>query len=196
VRIVDVGGRLVEVQVRESPRARLLRTVWRPGEPAELVVPVGTSDRAIDSALRAHAPWLARQLDAELVRVLDPPELTEREGRDLARRLVRETIDAEAPRIAVRCRRISIRDTRSRFGSCSSEGSLSFSWRLVLAPRRILDYVVVHELCHLVHLDHSRRFWSLVERVRPDFREQRDWLGDHGWELLAYRPPRDALGDV
>ena len=191
-----MGGRLVEVQVRESPRARLLRTVWRPGEPAELVVPVGTSDRAIDSALRAHAPWLARQLDAERVRVLDPPPLTEREGRRLARELVTETIDAEAPRLGVRCRRVSIRDTRSRFGSCSSAGSLSFSWRLALAPRRILDYVVVHELCHLVHLDHSRRFWSLVERVRPDFREQRDWLGDHGWELLAYRPPHDALGDV
>jgi hypothetical protein len=196
VRIVDVGGRLVEVQVRESPRARLLRTVWRPGEPAELVVPVGTSDRAIDSALRAHAPWLARQLDFERAPVLDPPQLTEREGRALARRLVRETIDAESPRIGVRCGRISIRDTRSRFGSASSAGSLSFSWRLVLAPRRILDYVVVHELCHLVHLDHSRRFWSLVERVRPDFREQRDWLGDHGWELLAYRPPHDAVGDV
>ncbi len=196
MRIVDVGGRLVEVQVRESPRARLLRTVWRPGEPAELVVPVGTSDRAIDSALREHAPWLARQLDFERAPVLDPPQLTEREGRVLARRLVRETIDAEAPRIGVRCRRISIRDTRSRFGSASSAGSLSFSWRLVLAPRRILDYVVVHELCHLVHMNHSRRFWSLVERVRPDFREQRDWLGDHGWELLAYRPPHDALGDV
>jgi hypothetical protein len=196
VRIVDVGGRLVEVQVRESPRARLLRTVWRPGEPAELVVPVGTSDRAIDSALRAHAPWLARQLDFERAPVLDPPQLTEREGRALARRLVRETIDEEAPRIGVRCRRIAIRDMRSRFGSASSAGSLSFSWRLVLAPRRILDYVVVHELCHLVHLDHSRRFWSLVERVRPDFREQRDWLGDHGWELLAYRPRHDAVGDV
>ena len=196
MRIVDVGGRLVEVQVRESPRARLLRTVWRPGEPAELVVPVGTSNRAIDSALRAHAPWLARQLDAERVRVLDPPLITEPEGRRLARELVNETIAAEEPRIGVRSRRIAIRDTRSRFGSCSSQGSLSFSWRLALAPRRILDYVVVHELCHLVHLDHSRRFWSLVERVRPDFREQRDWLGDHGWELLAYRPPHDAVGDV
>lgn len=196
MRIVDVGGRLVEVQVRESPRARLLRTVWRPGEPAELVVPVGTSNRAIDSALRAHAPWLARQLDAERVRVLDPPLITEPEGRRLARELVNETIAVEEPRIGVRVLRLSIRDTRSRFGSCSSQGSLSFSWRLALAPRRILDYVVVHELCHLVHLDHSRRFWSLVEHVRPDFREERDWLGDHGWELLAYRPPRDALGDV
>jgi predicted metal-dependent hydrolase len=68
--------------------------------------------------------------------------------------------------------------------------------RHAFALRLLLDYVVVHELCHLVHLDHSRRFWSLVERVRPDFREQRDWLGDHGWELLAYRPPHDAVGDV
>ena len=134
-------------------------------------MPLGTSERAIDAALRAHAPWLARQLDTELTRVLDPPQLTEREGRGLAHRLVRETIAVEEPRIGVRCRRVSIRDTRSRFGSCSSQGSLSFSWRLALAPRRILDYVVVHELCHLVHLDHSRRFWSLVERVRPDFRE-------------------------
>jgi predicted metal-dependent hydrolase len=196
VRIVDVGGRLVEVQVRESSRARLLRTVWRPGEPAELVVPIGTSDRAIDAALRTHAPWLARQLDAEQVRVLDPTRLTECEGRRIARDLVRETVAAEAPRIGVHCRRISIRDTRSRWGSCSSGGSLSFSWRLALAPRQILDYVVVHELCHLVHLDHSQRFWSLVERVRPDFGEQRDWLSDHGWELLAYRPPHAALGDV
>jgi predicted metal-dependent hydrolase len=196
MRIVDVGGQLVEVHVRESPRARLLRTVWRPGEPAELVVPVGTSDRAIDAALRTHAPWLARQLEAECVRVLDPPQLSEQQGRRLARDLVRETVDAEAPRIGVRCRGISIRDTRSRWGSCSSKGSLSFSWRLALAPRPILDYVVVHELCHLVHLDHSRRFWSLVERVRPDFGEQRDWLSDHGWELLAYRPPDDAVGDV
>ncbi|MEP7334365.1 MAG: M48 family metallopeptidase, partial [Actinomycetota bacterium] len=130
MRIVDVGGRLVEVQVRESSRARLLRTVWRPGEPAELVVPLGTSDRAIDAALRMHAPWLARQLDAELVRVLDPPPLTEREGRKLARDLVRETATLEAPRIGVRYARIAIRDTRSRFGSCSSKGSLSFSWRL------------------------------------------------------------------
>jgi predicted metal-dependent hydrolase len=196
MRLVHVGARLVEVQVRESPRSRLVRAVYRQGEPPELVVPVGTSQRAIDRALRLHAPWLERQLANETSPTLDLPELTEAEGRRLARERIIETAGLESQRIGVRYLRIAIRDTRSRWGSCSSRGSMSFTWRLALAPRRILDYVVVHELCHLVHMDHSKRFWSLVERVRPGYREERDWLNDHGWELLAYRPPRDALGDV
>jgi predicted metal-dependent hydrolase len=190
VRIVDVGGRLVEVQVRESPRARIVRAVYRPGQPAELVVPVGTGSRTVDRALRRHAPWLAKQLATEKPPTLRLPELSERAGRALARALVTETVQTEAPGIGVEVGRIAIRDTRSRWGSCSSTGTLSFTWRLALAPRRVLDYVVVHELCHLVHHDHSHRFWSLVERVRPDWREDKRWLDDHGWELLAYRPAR------
>jgi predicted metal-dependent hydrolase len=189
MRLVDIGGRLIEVQVRESARSRYVRAVYRYGDQAELVVPVGTSARAIDRELREHAPWLAKQVAKAPQPLLELPELSEREGRRLAREFVTETAQEEAPRVGVAYRRIAIRDTRSRFGSCSSNGSLSFSWRLALAPRRILDYVVVHELCHLVHHDHSRRFWSVLGRVRATYREERDWLSNHGWELLAYRPP-------
>lgn len=188
MRIVDAGGRLIEVQVRESPRSRSVRVVYRYGDQAELVVPVGTSDRAIDRALREHAPWLARQVARAPRPTLELPPLGEREGRALARVRVHETVRVEAARLGVTPRRIAIRDTTSRWGSCSTRGNLSFSWRLALAPRRILDYVVLHELCHLVHHDHSPRFWSLLERARPTYREERDWLSDHGWELLAYRP--------
>ena len=188
MRIVDVGGRLVEVQVRESPRSRLIRAVYRPGQPAELVVPRGTSDRAVDRALRTHAPWIAQRLADEKPRTLELPELTERAGRRLARQLIAETASHEAQRIGVAYHRIAIRDTRSRWGSCSSRGTLSFSWRLVLAPRDVLDYVVVHELCHLRIADHSRRFWTLVEGRRPHWRDQRDWLREHGPELLAFSP--------
>jgi predicted metal-dependent hydrolase len=188
MRLVDAGGQLIEVHVRESARARFVRAVYRYGDQAELVVPVGTSERAIDRALREHAPWLARQAERAPRAVLSLPVVTETEGRRLARELTTETAQAEAARIGATFRRIAIRDTRSRWGSCSSNGTLSFSWRLALAPRRILDYVVVHELCHLVHHDHSRRFWSLVARARPTYREERNWLGNHGWELLAYLP--------
>jgi predicted metal-dependent hydrolase len=190
MRLVDVGGRLVEVHVRESARARRVRAVYRPGQPVELVVPVGTSEGRVDTALRTHAPWFGRQLAAEHSPVLELPELSEREGRRIACALTRETAEREAARIGVEYARIAIRDTRSRWGSCSQSGTLSFTWRLALAPRAILDYVVVHELCHLRHHDHSKRFWSLLACVRPTYRDEEEWLDAHGWELLAYRPAK------
>ncbi|MBQ7933422.1 MAG: M48 family metallopeptidase [Lachnospiraceae bacterium] len=78
---------------------------------------------------------------------------------------------------------LSIRDQKSRWGSCSSRGTLSFNYRLIFAPSRVLDYVVVHELCHLTHMNHSKDFWSLVARVMPDYKQQKHWLRDHGQEL-------------
>lgn len=80
--------------------------------------------------------------------------------------------------------RIAIRDQKTRWGSCSSKGTLSFNWRLMLAPPAVLDYVVVHELCHLTHMDHSPAFWQAVEAVCPDYRDLRKWLKEHGSELV------------
>src|SRR5919112_1073303 len=125
MRLVDVGGRLVEVHVRESPRARSVRAVYRPGQPAELVVPRGIPQSRIDDALRRHAPWIGKQLAAEKPRTLELPALTEAQGRRLARALITETARAEAVRMGVAFRRIAIRDTRSRWGSCSTSGTLS-----------------------------------------------------------------------
>ncbi len=78
---------------------------------------------------------------------------------------------------------ITVRDQKSRWGSCSSRGTLSFNYRLIFAPPRVLDYVVVHELCHLTHMDHSANFWGMVERVMPDYRVYKQWLKEHGHEL-------------
>lgn len=79
--------------------------------------------------------------------------------------------------------RITIRDQKTRWGSCSSTGTLSFNYRLMFAPPRVLDYVVVHELCHLTHMNHSRDFWNLVASVMPDYKQYRTWLKEHGQEL-------------
>jgi len=84
---------------------------------------------------------------------------------------------------------LDIRGQRTRWASCSANGRMSFNWRLLLAPERILDYVVWHEVCHLQILDHSPRFWALVERYCPDYREDRDWLRRNG-ATLVLRPPR------
>ena len=78
---------------------------------------------------------------------------------------------------------ITIRDQKTRWGSCSSRGTLSFNYRLIFAPPKILDYVVVHELCHLTHMNHSKDFWDMVASVMPDYKLCRAWLKGHGHEL-------------
>ncbi len=79
--------------------------------------------------------------------------------------------------------RVAVRDPRSRWGSCTAPGRLSFSWRLLLAPEHVLDHVVAHEACHLVHPDHSPAFWALLGEVRPGFERSRAWLADEGERL-------------
>ena len=191
MRIVELGGNLVEVHVRRSARVGGSRAVFRPGQPPEVVVRAGAGERAVDRAIAEHRAWLEQRLQEAPRPVLELPRLTEREGRRLARRALEAACAEEARRIGVAYRRLAVRDTRSRWGSCSSSGTLSFSWRLVLAPPEVLDYVAVHELCHLRVPNHSRRFWHLVETRRPAYREHREWLSRHGWELLAYVPDRD-----
>ena len=85
--------------------------------------------------------------------------------------------------------RVSVKDQRSLWGSCTREGNLSFNWRLALAPDCVLDYLVVHELAHRAHMDHSRRFWEFVEKACPGHRAHRRWLRENGAKL--YRAKRD-----
>lgn len=92
-----------------------------------------------------------------------------------------------AARLGVGVTGVSVRDPRTRWGSCSSTGRLSFSWRLVLAPAHVLDYVVAHEVCHLVRPDHSPAFWELVAGTFPGHAAARDWLRGSG--LLLHRGP-------
>jgi len=154
-----------------------------------LIVPSWMADAEIAEIIESHREWLAIERAKQRPRLrLDPRHVSEVEARRAARELVAMLIDEEAPEIGVEPARVQIRDQRSRWGSCSTRGTLSFNWRLVLAPFDVLDYVVVHELCHLREPNHSRRFWKLVEQRRPDWREQRDWLHEHGPELLAFRP--------
>jgi len=79
-----------------------------------------------------------------------------------------------------------VRDTKSRWGSCSASGCLSFSWRLVLAPESVVDYVVAHEVAHLAEMNHGPRFWRLVQSLTPDHAAPRAWLNRHRNQLLSY----------
>ena len=143
----------------------------------------------MERLLEQKRSWIMEQRMRQVPRLcLDPSAVSESEARTAARALVSTLAQEQGERIGVEYRRIRIGGQRTLWGSCSPRGTLSFNWRLVLAPLEVLDYVVVHELCHLRVPNHSRRFWALVERHRPHWRRQRDWLRDYGPELLAFRP--------
>jgi predicted metal-dependent hydrolase len=87
--------------------------------------------------------------------------------------------------LGVRSSRVTVKEIRSRWGSCAVDGSLSFSWRVILAPPFVLDYLAAHETAHLKEMNHSRRFWAQVKKALPDFERGRDWLTRHGAALHA-----------
>jgi predicted metal-dependent hydrolase len=125
----------------------------------------------------------------------EPPHVDRRIG-DFLKREARRDLEAASHRYATRLKvaikRISVRDQSSRWGSCSNTGVLSFSWRLILAPAYVLDYLAAHEVAHLVELNHSPRFWRLVAKLDPDFERAKIWLDVHGTDLHRYGLAKQA----
>lgn len=101
----------------------------------------------------------------------------------LALERIREKLELYAPKLGVNYGRVAIRDQRSRWGSCSAKHNLNFNWKLIMAPPQVLEYVVIHELCHLIEFNHSARFWRLVEGQMPEYEAWKKWLKVHGGEL-------------
>lgn len=102
---------------------------------------------------------------------------------ELAKKELEARVAIETMKLGVKYQSVTVRDTSTRWGSCSEKGNLSFSWRLVCAPREVLEYVVAHEVAHLVEMNHSRAFWRLVEDIFPQHRAARKWLKDNGSSL-------------
>jgi predicted metal-dependent hydrolase len=124
-----------------------------------------------------------RRGDVLLVPAGDPRPALERWYRRAARGEIAPRLDAAVGRAGTRYEGLTIRGQRTRWASCSSTGAMSFNWRLLLAPEAVLDYVVEHEVCHLEVMDHSPRFWALLESRAPDWREHSGWLRRYGSTL-------------
>ena len=105
----------------------------------------------------------------------------------MARDRLAQASDSYAGKLGLPYSKLTLRDTRSRWGSCSSAGALMYSWRLILAPRDVLDYVAAHEVAHLKHMDHSADFWRVVQDLYGDHKPQRTWLRTDGLALHRYR---------
>ncbi|MFB2531095.1 M48 family metallopeptidase [Paracoccus sp. p3-h83] len=136
------------------------------------------------------APLRVPRIEGEALLVpagRDPGPVVQAWLRQLARTRLIAACDRHAARLGRRIAAVSLRDTRSRWGSCTHDGRLMFSWRLILAPPEVLDYVAAHEVAHLAEMNHSPAFWAVVARLMPDYARHRDWLRRHGAGLHAWQ---------
>lgn len=99
--------------------------------------------------------------------------------------LVEKSISAYQSNFKTKPRSIRISDSKSTWGTCDSKQQLTFNWRLAMAPREVIDYVVVHEMCHMVHLNHDRSFWRLVGKIMPNYKEKENWLALSNWKMTV-----------
>ena len=127
-----------------------------------------------EDQLLLHAP--VDQLDFYTVKALS----------QFVRPFLKERTHAYAQQLGKDVKRITIKDTRSRWGSCSASGGISYCWRLVFAPREVVDYVCAHEVAHMVEMNHGDAFWEIVATFCPEYKEHQRWLRTHGNALLQY----------
>ena len=146
-----------------------------------VTIPRGGSRREAEAFANRHAEWIARQR-ARLTRHSRPVE-DSRALRDHARRELPPRLLEIAAQQGLAVSRVSIRNQRSRWGSCGRDGHICLNWRLVLMPAAVREYVLIHELMHLRRMDHSPAYWRLVAEACPGYLEARDWLRRHGPSL-------------
>ena len=183
----------IPVELVRSQRKTLALYITADGR-VQVRSPMRTPHSVIQAFVEQHREWIESHLSARQDKLQEAAELgtlRPEELEDLKKR-AKKVIPARAawyaPLVGVRFGRISIRTQRSRWGSCSGKGNLNFNCLLMLAPAEVLDYVVVHELCHLLEMNHSPRFWAQVERVCPNWKACRRWLRENGESLMAQLP--------
>lgn len=162
-----------------------------PGGKVTVRMPLRGSERFAVSMVEEKRDWIVKNY-LKMQAVSPKPSQKEKTPyerrleapyRQAAKEYIPKRVAYYAELLDVTYATISIRDQKTRWGSCSSKGNLSFSWRLILAPPKVLDYVVVHELCHRKEMNHSPRFWALVESIIPDYKIHRKWLKENGEKL-------------
>ena len=154
-------------------------------------VPYHVKNAEINRFIKEKEDWIVKHLkkaedrqrkmrDIQKLSVEEIQKLT-----DLALKIIPVKVKYFAGVMNVSYGRITIRNQKTRWGSCSAKKNLNFNCLLMLAPDEVVDYVVVHELCHLIEMNHSKKFWAQVEQVMPDYKKQKQWLKDHGNEIIG-----------
>ena len=186
-------GEIQGIEVIRSNRKSMSLEI-RPDLKILVRVPYGLPGREIQKFVAEKENWIEKHLEIMRVRQeeklnrLPVPKMTMEEIHELAQEaleVIPRRVAYFAPVVGVSYGRITIRNQRSRWGSCSAKGNLNFNCLLMKTPPEVIDYVVVHELCHRKEMNHSPRFWAEVEKVLPDYRAAKKWLRENGGAIIG-----------
>ena len=178
IEIIRTKRKTISIQLRDADRITVR-------------APLRVSDKEIMAFVESKMAWIIsnslkfHKKQEKLDKVKPLSELELAELYKSAKEVIASRVQYYAPIVGVSYGRITIRRQKSRWGSCSAKGNLNFNVALMRAPIKVLDYVVVHELCHRLEMNHSAGFWREVSRVMPDYAEQEKWLKIHGDEIMA-----------
>ena len=179
----------MEISVIRSKRKTIAIQV-KSADDVVVRAPYRLTNKEIQEFVDKNRDWILRNIE-KIERVKQEEDeiepLSEAEVRALADeacRVIPERVKYYAPLVGVTYGRITIRNQKSRWGSCSSKGNLNFNVGLMMAPPEVMDYVVVHELCHRIEMNHSPKFWAEVGKLIPDYKKHEKWLKEHGKEII------------
>ena len=193
----NLGGsgqvNMYEYEVIRSRRRTIAIEIDRSGQ-IKVRAPYNVGNFRIRRFVEEKSGWIEKALarinkgQSDAISSDDLPPISEADKQllaDQAKKIIPGKVSYFAGIIGVDFGRIAIRAQKTRWGSCSAKGNLNFNCLLLRAPEEILDYVIVHELCHRKEMNHSKAFWAEVAKVCPDYKKHRKWLKDHGDELMS-----------
>ncbi len=181
---LTIGTTEIGYTLRRSARTRSLRISIYGRADVVVTAPPSMSERTIDRFVASRMHWIRAKL--EYLKKLPEHMFLKSSKRDLERYKAAALVLAKAriehfnQEYGFAFKKISIRNQKTRWGSCSKSGTISFNYKIALLPAHLADYIIVHELCHAGEMNHSRRFWALVEKAIPDYRQLRSELNGKG----------------
>lgn len=177
---IELGGKIIPYELKTSQRARRIRLSIRFGENLVVSGPRNLNDRYIENFLKLKSKWILAALEKYKPKpgqvVIKTQRGDYKKYKNQALAFVRERLEYFNRFYGFIYHRVSVKNQRTCWGSCSKKGNLNFNYKIIFLPPALADWIVVHELCHLKELNHSKKFWSLVAQTIPDWREIRQKL--------------------
>jgi hypothetical protein len=169
------SDKVIKYKIKSSYRAKHIRLALYPDKSIVITKPFLCSQKTVERFVNSKKDWIEKKLqyfDSLPKKRIFPREYYLK-NKETARKIIQNKVDKFSRELALEYKKISIRDQKTRWGSCSKLGNLNFNYKIILLPEHLQNYIVIHELCHLQELNHSKKFWSLVEKACPDYKKYR-----------------------